>query len=35
MAEEYQVGHDFRKIAMLEKPFGDTDYHLARFAAAN
>jgi alkylation response protein AidB-like acyl-CoA dehydrogenase len=32
MTEEYQIGHYFRKMAMLEKLFGDTEFHLARFA---
>ncbi|CAB3722141.1 acyl-CoA dehydrogenase family protein [Paraburkholderia rhynchosiae] len=33
MTEEYQVGHYFRKMTMMEKMFGDIDFHLARFAA--
>lgn len=33
MTEEYPVGHYFRMMTLLEKQFGDIDYHLARFAA--
>jgi alkylation response protein AidB-like acyl-CoA dehydrogenase len=33
ITEEYQVGHYFRKMTMMEKLFGDIDFHLARFAA--
>ncbi|QJQ01463.1 acyl-CoA dehydrogenase family protein [Herbaspirillum rubrisubalbicans] len=33
MTEEYQIGHYFRAMTMLEKLFGDTDHHLGRFAA--
>lgn len=33
MTEEYPVGHYFRLMTLLEKQFGDIDYHLARFAA--
>jgi len=32
MTEEYPIGHYFRFMTLLEKRFGDTDYHLARFA---
>jgi alkylation response protein AidB-like acyl-CoA dehydrogenase len=32
MTEEYPVGHYFRFMTLLEKRFGDTDFHLARFA---
>jgi alkylation response protein AidB-like acyl-CoA dehydrogenase len=32
MTEEYPVGHYFRLMTLLEKQFGDIDYHLARFA---
>lgn len=35
MTEEYPVGHYFRQMTMLEKQFGDIDYHLARFAGLN
>ncbi|MFM0096599.1 acyl-CoA dehydrogenase family protein [Paraburkholderia nemoris] len=33
ITEEYQVGHYFRKMTMMEKLYGDIDFHLARFAA--
>lgn len=33
MTEEYPVGHYFRLMTLLEKQFGDIDFHLARFAA--
>lgn len=33
MTEEYQVGHYFRLMTLLEKQFGDIDYHLTRFSA--
>lgn len=32
VTEEYRVGHYFKRLATLEKLFGDTDYHLARLA---
>ena len=35
MTEEYQVGHYFRKMVLMEKMYGDTDYHLGRFAATH
>jgi alkylation response protein AidB-like acyl-CoA dehydrogenase len=35
ITEEYQVGHYFRKMTMMEKMFGDIDFHLARFAATH
>lgn len=35
MTEEYPVGHYFRLMTLLEKRFGDIDYHLARFAGLN
>ncbi|MOA65130.1 hypothetical protein D3C78_1914070 [compost metagenome] len=35
MTEEYPVGHYFRLMTLLEKQFGDIDYHLARFAGLN
>lgn len=31
MTEEYAIGHYFRRLTVLEKMFGDTDYHLDRF----
>ena len=33
LTEEYPVGHYFRKMAMMEKMFGDIDFHLDRIAA--
>ncbi|MBK5010935.1 acyl-CoA dehydrogenase [Pseudomonas sp. S60] len=33
LTEEYPVGHYFRLMTLLEKQFGDTDFHLARFVA--
>ncbi|MGF6471105.1 acyl-CoA dehydrogenase family protein [Paraburkholderia youngii] len=33
LTEEYPVGHYFRKMTMMEKMFGDIDFHLDRVAA--
>ncbi|MGE3247510.1 MAG: acyl-CoA dehydrogenase family protein [Beijerinckiaceae bacterium] len=33
MTDEYIAGHYFRRLTAIEKMFGDTDWHLARFAA--
>jgi len=33
MTEEYAAGHYFKRLATIEKTFGDTDYHLDRFPA--
>ena len=33
MTEEYAAGHYFKRLTMIERTFGDTDYHLERFAA--
>lgn len=33
MTMEYPVGHYYRRLVMLAKTFGDTDYHLERFEA--
>ena len=33
MSEEMKVSHAFRRLAVLARQFGDTDHHLARFAA--
>jgi alkylation response protein AidB-like acyl-CoA dehydrogenase len=33
MSEEYKVGHYFKRMTMVERLLGDTDYHLARFIA--
>ncbi|ACA95985.1 MULTISPECIES: acyl-CoA dehydrogenase family protein [Burkholderia cepacia complex] len=35
LTEEYPVGHYFRKMTMMEKMFGDIDFHLDRVAASN
>jgi alkylation response protein AidB-like acyl-CoA dehydrogenase len=35
MTEEYQVGHYFRKMVLMEKMYGDTDFHLGCFAATH
>jgi alkylation response protein AidB-like acyl-CoA dehydrogenase len=34
ITDEYQVGHCYRKVVLLEKMFGDTMYHAERVAAA-
>jgi alkylation response protein AidB-like acyl-CoA dehydrogenase len=34
LTEEYPVGHYFRKMTMMEKMFGDVDFHLGRLAAS-
>lgn len=31
---EYQIGHVFKRLTMIEKAFGDTDFHLDLLAAA-
>jgi alkylation response protein AidB-like acyl-CoA dehydrogenase len=33
MSEELKVSHAFRRLTVLAREFGDTDYHLTRFAA--
>jgi alkylation response protein AidB-like acyl-CoA dehydrogenase len=33
MSEEYRVGHYFKRMTMVERLLGDSDYHLARYAA--
>ena len=33
MTMEYKVGHYFKRMAMIERMFGDTEHHLARVAA--
>lgn len=35
LTEEYPVGHYFRKMTMMEKMFGDIDFHLDRVAASS
>jgi hypothetical protein len=32
MTDAYPVGHYFRRLTMLEKIFGDTQFHLGRLA---
>lgn len=32
VTEEYAVGHYFRRLSILDSQFGDTDFHLSRFA---
>jgi alkylation response protein AidB-like acyl-CoA dehydrogenase len=34
MSEEYKVGHYFKRMTMVERLLGDTDYHLARHLAS-
>ena len=33
MTMEYSVGHAFKRMTMIDRMFGDTDYHLTRLAA--
>lgn len=33
MTMEYSVGHYFKRVAMIDRLFGDTDHHLRRLAA--
>ena len=35
MTWEYKAGHYFKRLAMIEKSFGDTDHHLAIVSAAD
>ena len=32
MTEEYAAGHYFKRLTMIDRTFGDMDYHLDRFA---
>jgi alkylation response protein AidB-like acyl-CoA dehydrogenase len=32
MTDEYPVGHYFKRLVVLEKAYGDADWHLARYA---
>ena len=32
MTDEYQVGHFFKRLLVLEKSWGDVDFHLDRIA---
>jgi alkylation response protein AidB-like acyl-CoA dehydrogenase len=33
MSEELKMSHSFRRLTVLQRRFGDADYHLARFAS--
>jgi alkylation response protein AidB-like acyl-CoA dehydrogenase len=33
LTKEYTAGHYFKRLTVIDRTFGDTDYHLARFAA--
>jgi len=33
MTEELRIGHYFKRILVIDSQFGNTDYHLQRFAA--
>jgi alkylation response protein AidB-like acyl-CoA dehydrogenase len=33
LTKEYNAGHYFKRLTIIDRTFGDTDYHLARFAA--
>ena len=33
MTMEYSVGHAFKRMTMIDKMYGDTDYHLTRLAS--
>ena len=35
MTEEYKIGHYFKRMTTLERLLGDSDYHLARYIAAD
>ena len=35
MTWEYKAGHYFKRLAMIEKSFGDTDHHLGVVSAAD
>ena len=32
MTMEYSVGHYFKRMTMIDKMYGDADYHLTRLA---
>lgn len=34
LTDEYAIGHHYRRLLVLEKSFGDIDYHTRRMAAA-
>jgi hypothetical protein len=31
MTDEYAAGHYFKRLTMIDRSFGDSDFHLARF----
>ncbi|HTZ56370.1 MAG TPA: acyl-CoA dehydrogenase [Candidatus Acidoferrum sp.] len=33
MSEEYKIGHYFKRMTLVERLFGDRDYHLRRYVA--
>jgi alkylation response protein AidB-like acyl-CoA dehydrogenase len=33
LTKEYNAGHYFKRLTIIDRTFGDTDYHLTRFAA--
>ncbi len=33
MTDEYAAGHYFKRLTMIDRSFGDSDYHLRRYAA--
>ncbi|MCY3669997.1 MAG: hypothetical protein OXH14_02860, partial [Alphaproteobacteria bacterium] len=33
MTDEYAAGHYFKRLTMIDRSFGDNDYHLKRYAA--
>jgi alkylation response protein AidB-like acyl-CoA dehydrogenase len=33
ITKEYTAGHYFKRLTTIDRTFGDTDYHLARFAS--
>ena len=33
MTDEYAAGHYFKRLTMIDRSFGDGDFHLARFGA--
>ena len=34
VTDEYQVGHYYKRLLVLEKMYGDSDWHLDRFIEA-
>jgi len=33
MTDELRAGHYFKRLTMIDMPFGNVDWHLKRFAA--